>query len=347
MNVIRPVRLDDLDGLFELSGKAGFGLTSLPNDKELLRERIEESVRSFELCSQRPMGELYLFVMEDLDRKAIIGTSCIVSKVGGFEPFYAYRIQKTVHASETLGVRKEIETLHLVKEHSGPCEIGGLFLHPDARRHGNGRVLSLFRFLFMAERRERFEPLIIAEMRGVVDENGHSPFWEAIGHHFFEIDFPKADYLSSRNKRFIADLMPTCPIYVPLLPQDARDVVGKVHEKTQPAIKMLQDEGFRFTGLVDIFEAGPVISCRLNDIRAVRESLNAVVDEITSENIDSGKFVITNTSEDFRACMGPVGLEKDRGLRLNTETARALNVKVGDTVRFSPLVSANRDRESK
>ena len=117
-----------------------------------------------------------------------------------------------------LNVRKDVRTLTLVEEHNGPCEIGSLFLHPDYRRDGNGRLLSLSRFLFMAEHRQRFEPQVIAEMRGVIDDQGRSPFWDAVGKHFFEIDFPKADYLSMVNKKFIADLMPRHPLYVPLLP---------------------------------------------------------------------------------------------------------------------------------
>ncbi len=337
MNVIRPVREADLDQMMKLAERASFGLTSLPKDRELLGKRIAESELGFQRGAEKPGGELYLFVMEDLDQGRIIGTSAIVSKVGGFEPFYAYEIRVTVHESETLGVHKEIETLHLVREHSGPSEIGGLFLAPDYREHGNGRLLSLFRFLFMAANRERFESKIIAEMRGVVDEGGRSPFWEAIGHHFFDIDFPKADYLSLKDKRFIADLMPTCPIYIPLLPKAAQDVIGEVHEKTLPAVKMLRDEGLRHAGMVDIFEAGPVLSCRLDEVRIVKECERRVVREIGPEESESRKFIITNRAREFRACMGrpaPVDFE---GVRVSAETAGTLNVRVGDEVMFGPL----------
>ena len=59
----------------------------------------------------------------------------------------------TIH-SYLLKVHKEAKTLHLVQEHNGPCEIGSLFLHPDYRKGGNGWLLSLVRFLFMAEHRQ-------------------------------------------------------------------------------------------------------------------------------------------------------------------------------------------------
>ena len=42
----------------------------------------------------------------------------------------------------------------------------------------NGRLLSKHRFLFMAEHPELFDSTVFAEMRGVSDGNGHSPFYE-------------------------------------------------------------------------------------------------------------------------------------------------------------------------
>ncbi|MEJ2716046.1 MAG: arginine N-succinyltransferase [Deltaproteobacteria bacterium] len=345
MMVVRPVREEDVGQLVELAVSASFGLTSLPRDRDLLAKRIAKSLRSFQVETTEPGGELYLFVMEDTATDTIAGTSGIVSKVGGFEPFYAYRVETCLHQSEMLQIRKEVQTLNLVAEHSGPCEIGGLFLAPEYRRHGNGRLLSLFRFLFMVDYPSRFEPNVIAEMRGVVDEDGRSPFWEAIGHHFFDMDFPKADYLSVMDKRFIADLMPKCPIYVSLLPRDAQEVIGKVHDHTRPALKMLQDEGFRFTGMVDIFEAGPIIVCQLDDVRIVRESRNSTVREITAAEMGPADFIITNTSVDFCACMGPVVTFPDGEVQLHADTARALGIEKGDPVRFGPLRPAAPQKE--
>ncbi|MBI4962903.1 MAG: arginine N-succinyltransferase [Desulfomonile tiedjei] len=337
MFVVRPVNMEDLDRLTELATKAHFGLTSLPKDRDLLQKKIAESVHSFSKSLEEPKGEIYLFVLEDLDSHAVVGTSCIVSKVGGFQPFYAYRIQSCIHASESLGIRKEIPSLHLVTEHSGPSEIGGLFLAPEYRKHGNGRLLSLFRFLFMTEFSRCFEESVIAEMRGVVDERGFSPFWEALGRHFFDMDYPRADHLSAADKRFIADLMPTCPIYIPLLPKSAQDVIGQVHENTKPALKLLQDEGFALTGMIDIFEAGPIVICRLEHIRIVKESTIDAVAEISSNEAEKAGFIIANTRKDFRACAGNVEKLSGGGLRIERQAAGALKLKIGDRVRFGPI----------
>jgi arginine N-succinyltransferase len=335
MVVIRAVTLEDLDQLVELAGQTGFGLTTLPRDRELLQGRVMESERSFERMAEKPRGETYLFVLEDLRTGRVVGTSGITSKVGGFEPFYGYRIETAVHQSDVLKVKKEIRFLKLVVEHNGPCEIASLFLAPDYRKDGNGRLLSLSRFLFMAAYPKRFDPVVIAELRGVIDEQGRSAFWDALGKHFFEVDFPTADYLSMVNKKFIADLMPTHPIYIPLLPESAQAVIGKVHEQTEPALKMLEDEGFKFAGMVDIFDAGPVVSCGRDEIRTVRQSVTAVVTDIAEGAMADAMYIIGTTRREFRACKGAVAMSKE-GVRLSSEISLALGVKIGDRVRYAP-----------
>jgi arginine N-succinyltransferase len=335
--VIRPVALKDLDPLMELTRSTGYGLTTLPADPAFLRKRILKSQRSFEGMADAPAGEAFLLVLEEADTGKVIGTSGMVSKVGGFEPFYAFRIETTVHESKQLAVRKEIPVLHLVAEHNGPCEIGSLFLSPASRGGHSGRILSLARFLFMADHEQCFDPVVLAEMRGVVDEQGRSAFWDAVGKHFFDIDYPRADYLSVINKRFIADLMPKHPIYITLLPPEARAVIGLVHEQTRPALRMLECEGFAWTGMVDMFDAGPIVTCPLKDIRVVRESRKVSVTEVVAGELAGEPQLVTNARTDFRACAVPVGQTPDGGARLSEASARALGVKVGDPVRFAPL----------
>jgi arginine N-succinyltransferase len=337
MLVIRPVAITDLDALMELTQSTGYGLTTLPADPEFLRKRIRKSQRSFEGMGDQPAGEAYLLVLEDTATGKVIGTSGCVSKVGGFEPFYAFRIETTVHESKSLGVRKEIAVLHLVAEHNGPCEIGSLFLAPSHRGGHIGRVLSLSRFLFMADHEHCFDPVVLAEMRGVVDEQGRSPFWDAVGRHFFDVDYSRADYQSVINKKFMAELMPKHPVYITLLPPEAKAVIGLVHEQTRPALRMLECEGFAWTGMVDLFDAGPIITCPLKDIRVVKESRKAAVGEVVQQEPTGEPVLITNARADFRACSSPVALIADGGVRVSAECAAALGVKVGDAVRFAPL----------
>jgi arginine N-succinyltransferase len=199
--------------------------------------------------------------------------------------------------------------------------------------------LSLARFLFMAEHRWSFDETVIAEMRGVIDAAGRSPFWDAVGRHFFEIEFPNADYLSLLNKRFIADLMPHHPVSIPLLPPAAQAVIGQVHPDTRPALAILEQEGFAFTGMVDIFEAGPIVSCPRDRIRLVRESRSLPVAALTDAAADTtgGDWIVAGWRDGFRACRSAVELPPAGGVGLPRDTARALGVRVGDTVRIGRL----------
>lgn len=334
MLVIRPVNMNDLEPVLGLANLTSFGLTTLPRDRQLLESRIGDSLRAFEhLAHERPRGETYLFVLEDLDAARVVGTCGIVTKTGGFEPFYAYRIETSIHESKMLKVRKEIRTLHLVMEHNGPCEIGSLFLHPDYRKDGNGRTLSLARFLFIAEHPGSFDPRVIAEMRGVIDEHGRSAFWDALGRHFFDISFPKADYLSIVNKEFIGDLMPRHPIYIPLLPEEAQQVIGRVHQDTAAALRILEKEGFKSSGMVDIFEAGPIVICPRDEIRAVRQSRTMKVAQVIDPAPGGVTCVLSNAKAGFRACRGTVQISRE-GVSIGRDVADALEVGVGDAVRY-------------
>ncbi|HEX3358032.1 MAG TPA: arginine N-succinyltransferase [Tepidisphaeraceae bacterium] len=335
MVIVRPVHLADLDNLEALAALTGIGLTTLPKDREYLTKRIRNSERAFQSIPDKPAGESYLFVMEDLATHAIIGACGIVSKVGGFEPFYSYSIEKTHFHSDVIGVNKEVPILKLHEEHDGPAEIGSLFLHPDFRHDGNGRLLQLVRFLFIAEHPDAFEQTIVSEIRGVSDDNGRSPFWDAIGLHFFDIDFRRADYLSIVNKHFIADLMPDHPIYIPLLPKEAQNVIGVPHEQSKSAVKNLQLEGFTFANEVDIFDAGPVVQCPRDQIRTIRQSQRAIISEIVGK-IESPRFMIARSAGEFRACQGQLDITPT-GVRITKEIGDALKIKAGESIRFSPM----------
>jgi arginine N-succinyltransferase len=333
MVIIRPVTSGDVDALVGLAEQAGVGLTNLPKDKALVAKRVAQSLASFAHIPEHPGGETYLVVMEETESRRVIGTSGLVSKVGGFLPFYEYRIETQVFESKIIGVKKEISLLHLYETHDGPGEVGSLFLLPEFRNSGNGRFLQLCRFMFIANFPQAFETTIISEFRGVQDENRRSPFWDAVGQHFFGIDFAEADRLSVVNKRFIAELMPRHPLYIPLLRPEAQAVIGKPHPESARAVTNLEAQGFEFANMVDIFDAGPVYSCERDEIATVKNSRVAKVAEIVQGAIESPVCMISSTTADFRATRAAV-VQTEHGLRLNAETARGLGVTVGDAVRF-------------
>lgn len=331
---VRPAVDADLDPLYALILRSDDGLTSLKITREQLHDRLESSTFAFRRQSQKMTGLPYVFVMEDIESGAVVGTSSIYSKVGGYEPFYAYKIEKSIHQSKELGVYREIDVLHLQKVHDGPTEIGSLFLLPEYWGKGNGKLLSLSRFLYMADFPERFDAITIAEMRGVIDRQGRSPFWDALGSHFFQIEFPRAVMLLTVSKNFVADLMPTHPIYLPLLPQDAREVVGHVHQDTRPALAMLQKQGFTYQGFVDIFDGGPVVHATTAKILTIANSRRYSLGRIGAVESTTPQ-VVSRVGSQFSAVIGPVDHHGEEAV-LGPEMASALNLRVGDLLRIAP-----------
>jgi arginine N-succinyltransferase len=340
MLIVRPAESADLDQLEQLALLAGVGLTTLPADRKFLGKRLRASQAAFANLAEtleQPADETFLFVLEDIESKSLLGVSGLFSKVGGFEPFYAYRIESEVFESKYLKIRHEVRQLKLHEDHNGPTEIGSLFLHPDHRRGGSGRFLQLVRFLFMAEHPGRFESSIISEIRGVVDTAGNSPFWDAVGRHFFGIDFRQADHLSAVNKRFIAELMPDHPIYIAMLPGSARDVIGVAHEQSRRAISNLEAEGFRFANMVDIFDAGPILSCPRDDIRTIRASRRGVVLHSSGTTLDAPSYIVCTTGPRFRAVVTPLRIEAEVKITMPSQAISALGISTGDTVRYAPV----------
>lgn len=335
LEIVRAVQLEDLDQLWDLITSATYGLTTLQITKEQLSERVELSNFAFTRKTEKASGEPYVLVMEDTTLGKLVGLSCIFSKTGGYEPFYSYRrVQETNHC-ELLDKSQVVESLQLETIHDGPTEIGSLFLSPEYRGKGRGRLLSLSRFMFIAGHPNRFADKVIAEMRGVMTEGGDCPFWEAIGRHFFDMDFPQADSLSTVNKKFIEDLMPKYPIYTSMLPPEAIAILGDVHPNTKPALVMLEAEGFEKINLIDIFDGGPVVQCERDQINAVQRTVETKVAKV-SEEVNGQRVILSSQSGGFRALIGEAELTEE-GLVIGQVTAPLLQLKVGDPVRMLTL----------
>lgn len=333
--IVRPVRLSDLAALTDLVRSVGPGLTTLPDDEERLALRVGWAEKTFR--GEAPRGSTdYLFVLENNEGR-VIGISAIAGAVGVREPWYNYRVGLTVSASQEMNIYREIPTLFLANDLTGNSELCSLFLHPDYRDGVNGRLLAKARLLFIAEFKAAFGAKVIAEMRGISDADGRSPFWESLGRHFFKMEFSQADYLNGvGNRAFIAELMPKFPLYTCFLSEAAQQVIGKVHPNTEPAMSMLQSEGFSYQGYVDIFDGGPALECETSKIRMVRDS-QALVLAVGTPGDDATVFLMHNRKrEECRITAAPGRLAAGT-LVVDQATAKRLRLNPGDQVRAVPL----------
>lgn len=330
-HVVRPAGPDDIDALMELAVLSGPGFTSLPEDEPTLRERLEISRASFN-GQLNPLECWYTLMLEDADTGAIDGVAGVKAAVGLKRPFFSFRVVTLAQYSQVLNLRYDHRSLVLVNECAGWSEVGSLFVKPEKRQGGVGRLLAQSRYQLIASDPQRFSEMVLAELRGWFDEDGGCPFWDHVTSKFFHLPFGEADRMSaSTDGQFILDLAPRHPIYVELLPEPARQAIGRVHREGEAARALLEREGFREIGLVDIFDAGPTVACRRDDIRSLRDS-NRRRAEIVEAPDGPQQLIATQTLSDFRATRAQADLDADRAY-ISAETAERLKIKTGDEIR--------------
>ena len=335
--VIRPIQAQDLDSLYEVASVVGAGFTSLPADRAVLEKRIYKSENSF--GNKIPRGQQnFLLVMEDTAHKKFVGMCGIKAKVGDKTPFYNYKVSTISQCSADLDIYLEHQILQLVNDFQDASELGSLFLHEHYRGHRRGEFLSRARFLLMAQFPAWFSKWVIAEIRGVINQDGHSPFWDAVGKHFFAMEFAKADYLTvSTGKQFIADLIPHHPIYMDFLPAAARAVIGQPHPSSAPAKYLLEKEGFLFHDYIDIFDAGPLLTVSYEAIDTIRQNAVFEIASCPTNVRDSTIAMVSNTNVDFHLTLAQYRKVSETKVELDAHSAKQLAVTAGDKVNVCPF----------
>jgi len=110
-----------------------------------------------------------------------------------------------------------------------------------------------------------------------------------------------------------------------------------VHDNTRPAIQLLKSEGFTFNGYVDIFDAGPTVEAKVDNIATIRNAQNFSV-EIGEMTGDTMVLLANDKLEDFRATVAPMAFDsRSNSLVLTQELADALHLKSGDFVAATPV----------
>lgn len=329
---VRPATGEDFRAIYQMAKLTGGGFTNLPADRATLVNKLARSDSSFSRKEDSQGGDLYMFVLEDPNSGKIRGTCQVFGQVGVTQPFYSYHVSTLTQSSPELGKTFRNQTLTLTTDLEGSSEVGGLFLHPETRAGGWGSLLARSRYMFIKQHRARFGDRTLAELRGVMDEAGNAPFWDALAGRFFGMTFPEADEFNAvHGTQFIADLMPKTPIYVSLLAESGKAVMGLPHPSGRAALRMLEQEGFVFDSYVDIFDGGPTVIARTDQIRTVSDARTETVAEIGDDG-PMKMLVAAGRLKDFRACCASVKKLPKQGIRIDPEAAELLEVKVGDEV---------------
>jgi arginine N-succinyltransferase len=329
---LRAARASDLGSIYEMAKLTGGGFTNLPPDKPNLKAKLARAEAAFARADDTLDDDLIVLMLENIETRHIRGTCQIYSKIGQSAPFYSYRIGTLTQTSTELNRTFRAEMLALSTDFEGASEVGGLFLHPNERAGGLGMLLARSRYLYIRTHRQRFAERIFAELRGVFDEGGGSPFWDGLAGKFFGMTFPEADAFNAANGfQFIADLMPKHPIYTALLPESARAVMGLPHPSGRAAMRMLENEGFVHDHYIDIFDGGPTMHTRTDHVKTVAKSHDVAISKV-APNDAPRTITATGRLGAFRAAWAHV---TEDGV-IDSEGAKALNVEPGETVQVAP-----------
>ncbi len=329
--VVRAIDPSDLEGFFALAQISGPGFTSLQPNMEYLKRYIDASMESFANPDVKK-SQKFLLVMEEVNTGKVVGCAAVKTKIGIERPFVDF-VMKDGRGNPTKDVRN---ALYLDPDHAfdGATEVGSLFMHPDHRKGGLGRYLAKSRYMLIGTAPEVFSSPIIAELRGNQDASGKSPFYSSVHKARLQKTFEEADeFITHADDEGMKAVIPTAPIVIENLPPEAHKAIGQPHESGVGAYHLLMKEGFSQTEIVDLFDAGPIMSASFEDLATIRESRNVRLN-IKSIPIDPKLMMVSSTKlSSFRAVIGEFECD-ETSVSLNVQAATALTENDGANVRY-------------
>ena len=240
--LIRVAELKDIEDLLKLSH--AFPLYNLPKNKKLLKEKLELSEHSFQK-KQVPFKRNYLFVLEDLKSKKLIGSSQIVSF---FNKNYSY----------CYFLEKNSNSLKLFSRERKRQQLGGLILEKSYRKSQEqlGLQISLARFLYIKQNEEDFSEKIEVSLTGPF-QNKDNPFWMETGAKYVKKDYLQALELYRKDPdSFLKKFPKDFEIPLKSLSKKAQLTLESVHPETLPAYKGLLKRGFKTKSCYHLLDGG-------------------------------------------------------------------------------------------
>ncbi|WP_232428923.1 arginine N-succinyltransferase [Aromatoleum toluclasticum] len=337
--VVRVANAGDVDAFHALVIEADGALERHAESIDASRATIARSLRS--LAGEASDAERsYLLLLENTARGEVAGCVQLVCSIGLDQPFYDYRLGKIVHSSSRLKSWRCHDVLYLCNDLTGCSELHSLYVRRDTRGQGGAALLTKAAQLFIATRPAEFAPRTIIEMHGVRDPDDTSPFWEAVGRHFFKVDQRGAERLVAQGRKaFIAELMPKHPVYLSLLPDNAQATVGGIHPVVAGLVPLLEQDGFHFENHVDIFDAGMVLEAHTRTLNGVANSRELVVEAGEATAGAQSWWLAGGEGEGFRVAAG-AGALAGECLSLPSEALRRLGMTAGGKVRALAATAA-------
>ncbi len=223
-----------------------------------------------------------------------------------------YHVGCVVHAAPELQLFHRQSTLLMGNDHTGATELSDAACDVDhltlAEQALAWRLLLQAASLHLARQRDRDRARgrhagpLIAELPGVRDAAGQSPFWQGLGAHFYAEDPLQAQRrFGVRWRSDVAALLPRHPVYTSFLPPSARAAIGQVAPEAQGWMAALVQAGLHHGHHVALHDGGPVLEAHLDALPAL---LAARRREIVAAESDAGRggwwVLLDEASNDWR-----------------------------------------------
>ncbi|RZL39394.1 MAG: hypothetical protein EOP35_03770 [Rubrivivax sp.] len=181
-------------------------------------------------------------------------------------PRYHFHVGRVVHAAQELKLFRVQTTLLLGNDLTGQAELCD-FQVSDAL--DAGRQADAWRHLVSAavahaqsNTADRGATLV-AELPGLRNAAGESPFWQALGARFYRGDPLRAEQeFGEAWRSHLAALLPRQTIYLSFLGAEAEASVGQASASAAMLAQALAASGFEPSDHVRIDDGGPVLSRR-------------------------------------------------------------------------------------
>ena len=185
-------------------------------------------------------------------------------------PRHWYHVGCVVHAAPELGLFHRLQTLQLGNDLTGASELADIAWQPGLDAAAQAAVLapllaSALDRLCRAPALAGTTDLVVAELPGLLDAQGRSPFWQGLARPFYDGDPQQAALrFGPAWRSHAAVLMPRQPVYSAFLPADAQAAIGQARPGCAVLDGLLRRAGLRPSGHITIDQGGPVLVAPLH-----------------------------------------------------------------------------------
>lgn len=182
-----------------------------------------------------------------------------------------YHVGCVVHAAPELQLFHRQSTLLMGNDYTGATELADAACDTAqltlAEQAVAWRLLLHAGLLWLARERAQHADLLIAELPGLRDAAGQSPFWQGLGAHFYAEDPLQAQQrFGPRWRTDVAALLPRHPVYTSFLPPAAQGAIAQSAPFARGWRGALVQAGLRYGHHVALDDAGPVLEAHLDTL---------------------------------------------------------------------------------